>query len=162
MSSHRYNYIGPYLKIERVMHTVADTTHPICCGASYRAAEKFCAHCGKALVLRTRQTQEAAVNTGDLADEINEALCDTTSMGMELDETYDLWRPNGGLEQMDLPTTDDRDDRAACELDAGHIGAAKRCFREQFAEEIKTINQAYAAVGGKPGKVVYGVLTYWM
>ena len=43
MGSTKYVYVGPYLRIHRVLREVSIFANPHCCGSSYRGAE-CCLH----------------------------------------------------------------------------------------------------------------------
>lgn len=161
MGSKRYVYVGPYLRIRRVLREVNVFVNPHCCGFSYRGAEKFCGECGKALQSTTRKDKESAVDVIELqcGEAIQEAIVCQTSQGLDINADFDLWTPNGSIGAVELPDTDGVSN---FELSAEHIARATAAFSDEFTDEIAAINAAYLAVGGQPGVVTYGVITYWM
>ena len=161
MGSTKYVYVGPYLRIHRVLREVSIFANPHCCGSSYRGAEKFCPQCGEALRAGTCKQIENAVDVLELqcGKSIQEALVCQTSQGRDIHSECDLWTPNGCINAVALPETDKESE---FECSAEHIREAKRAFAKAFTREIAAVNAAYIAAGGKAGLITYGVITYWM
>lgn len=145
-------YIGPYIRIRSPQKTVERTGIVPCCGRN--PVGKFCVDCGKAAEYKSAQVLVDAVSQGDLAQEINEALCYFHDMAGEGEDGFHYWRPNGAPMAWKLP---DADTVGAQELTEKAMRNAVLDFGNRYLKEIDTLVRAYNATA----EFQFGVLVWW-
>lgn len=155
MSNHKHIYIGPYVRIKPAQVEVIVKANPRCCNKTQTMEAKFCSSCGGPLEPRQLPEMRDAVSRGDVAQEIDEALCCLHDVAGEGEDGFHYWYPNGTPREWSLP---DPDKSGAQELTDRIIKNAVLAFRTRYQKEIETLVRAYNATADYQ----FGVLVWWL
>lgn len=152
MSVDKWEYLGPYLKIEIPREKVFEDQDPKCCGRIQSSA-KFCRDCGKPLIVTQIEVERDAVNQGEISDAINAELLRLRDSSGEGRDGFDYWQPNGTPGTWKLPN---HNKGGAYEVTAADIERTTKAFRVLFHTEIIQIEDAY----GCQGEIKFGLLVW--
>lgn len=153
MSVDKWEYLGPYLKIEIPQKSELEEQEPKCCGR-VQPSGKFCAQCGKPLEVTHKVVIVDAVSQCDISEAIDEQLRDLSDMAGQGRDGFDYWSPNGTPSAWKLPK---HDKVGAQEVTPEDIARTSALFAKRYKKEIAIIEKAY----GAPGQIRFGLLVWF-
>ncbi len=148
MGMERNIKITAYVKVVCPKKQEERTMHAACCGRVQKT--NFCQSCGMKILVRTYSIEVDAVNHGDIADEIKEALC---FLGANEDpipgDNFDIWHPN------DAGVVDE-EVKGHHAITEEMIADAKTSIARLYAEQISVLAKHY----GTQPEVCFGMLVW--
>jgi hypothetical protein len=141
-------HIGPYLKIQVPMREVIRITHGRCCGRSLEPG--FCPKCGKPVEGTKTPDTEEMVHPAEVGELIKERLYALQDCCGQVDDGNHYWMINRTDDAIDP------DKAGAQEIEPRDISLSVQNFKDEYADDIATIEAAY----GCKGTVHFGLLVW--